>query len=331
MNAADTAAKVRYLRRFVRFLDGTVNFTVLVALLFLLCCGCYSLWDSKQIYRSASSAEYEIYKPNEESSLSFEELRRLNADVFGWLTVYGTAIDYPLLQGEDNWEYLNKSCEGKYSLTGSIFLDYRNAKDMSDYNSVIHGHHMAESAMFGDLDKFNDPVFFSEHEYGSIYYGGSSHGLVFFAYLVADAYDGDIYRIISAESEKRQEYLDMLTQKAKNSRDCGQSEAEHIVLLSTCSSDMTNGRSILAGYVSEELYEDPFYDDGGEAADTEQVFELGAGAEAKHLPLWGRLLILLIFLILVYAVSDMISARIRTKKGYIKSCKKEGNTHEEYS
>ncbi|MGX7306277.1 class B sortase [Enterococcus durans] len=44
-------------------------------------------------------------------------------------------------------------------MSGSIFMDYRNKKDFSDFNSIIYGHHMAESAMFGDLDKFKDQKF----------------------------------------------------------------------------------------------------------------------------------------------------------------------------
>ena len=331
MRAADTTDfVVRLARKFVRLIDEAVDLTVLVCLLFLLSCGCYSIWDSKQVYRGASAVEYEIYKPDLTNDLSFEELRRINEDVFGWITVYGTAIDYPVLQGEDNWEYLNTNCEGEYSLTGSIFLDYKNSKSFDDYNSIIHGHHMAASAMFGDLDKFDDLEFFNEHKYGSLYYDGKEHGLTFFGYTVADAYDSDLYRILDSESGAKEEYLTSLMDKLMHSRDCGQVDAEHLVLLSTCSSEMTNGRSVLAGFITDEVQDDPFYveqtDEPRVVRGLDPILRMTEGQ-----PLWVWLLILLIVLILVYVVSDIISKNIRTKKAIRnKSCKKEGNTNEEH-
>lgn len=331
MRAADTTGfVVRLARKFVRLLDEAVDLTVLVCLLFLLSCGCYSIWDSKQVYRSASAVEYEIYKPDLTNDLSFEELRRINEDVFGWITVYGTAIDYPVLQGEDNWQYLNTNCEGEYSLTGSIFLDYKNSKSFDDYNSIIHGHHMAASAMFGDLDKFDDLEFFNEHKYGSLYYDGKEHGLTFFAYTVADAYDSEIYRILDADSGAKEEYLTSLMGKMMHSRDCGQRDAEHLVLLSTCSSEMTNGRSVLAGFITDEVQDDPFYEEETDEPRTVKGLDPILRV-TERLPLWVSLLILLIVLILVYVVSDIISKNIRKKKAIRnKSCKKEGNTNEEH-
>ncbi|MCG4817374.1 class B sortase, partial [Collinsella aerofaciens] len=77
-----------------------------------------------------------------EGGLSFEQLKELNPEVFGWLTVYGTNIDYPVTQGKDNWKYVNTNALGEYSLSGAIFLDYTNRKDFQDFNSILYGHHM---------------------------------------------------------------------------------------------------------------------------------------------------------------------------------------------
>lgn len=94
--------------------------------------GCYVLWDSKQILQAADTNRYEVYKPTEDKSKSFEELQALNPEVIGWVTVDGTHIDYPVTQASDNDKYVNTDAEGKYSLAGSIFLDYRNQKDFTD-------------------------------------------------------------------------------------------------------------------------------------------------------------------------------------------------------
>ena len=45
---------------------------------------------------------------------------------------------------------------------------------------------------------------------------------------------------------------------AMHKRDVGVTKEDYIILLSTCSSDSTNGRDILFGRITEELYEDQF-------------------------------------------------------------------------
>lgn len=107
----------------------------------------------------ADTNRYEVYKPTEDKSKSFEELQALNPEVIGWVTVDGTHIDYPVTQASDNDKYVNTDAEGKYSLAGSIFLDYRNQKDFTDFNSILYGHHMADHAMFGDLADFKNRTF----------------------------------------------------------------------------------------------------------------------------------------------------------------------------
>ena len=60
------------------------------------------------------------------------------------------------MQGETNLEYLNLDVCGNFALAGSIFLDTRNERDFSDPHSILYGHHMENSAMFGDLDLYKD-------------------------------------------------------------------------------------------------------------------------------------------------------------------------------
>ena len=81
----------------------------------------------------------------------------------GWLTVDGTSIDYPVMQGGNNLTFLNRNPYGEFSLSGSIFLDSRNSPDFSDEYSIIYGHHMAYGKLFGALDAFLDETYTSSH------------------------------------------------------------------------------------------------------------------------------------------------------------------------
>ena len=245
-------------RKMIKLLNGIVNCMVLIIIVLLTAFAGYALWDSKQLHMAADKNVYAAYKPTAENQgRSFEELQALNAEVFAWLSIYGTNIDYPVTQGQTNMKYVNTSAEGLYSLSGSIFLDCRNSNDFSDFNSILYGHHMAKQVMFGEIGDFSDRDVFDSHRYGNLYFDGSDHGIEFFAFVHTDAYDSTIFTpdVQGAECGK---YLEGLFEKTMYKRDVGVTAEDRIILLSTCSSSTTNGRDILVGRIADEAYDDPF-------------------------------------------------------------------------
>ena len=245
----------------IRLLDSIINLMVLLLFMIVITFGGYALWDSQQLYQEAEAEHYDQYKPVAGDNLSFAELQKVNPDVFGWLTVYGTNIDYPLVQGEDNVTYVNTSVTGESMLSGSIFLDYRNQNDFSDFNSIIYGHHMDRQAMFGDIGAFSEKEYFETRQYGNLYAGGDDYGIEFFAFLQVDAYDSYIFTPAIMGEVNQMEYMNSLLEKAMYTRPIEVSPEDHLVLLSTCSSDATNGRHILVGKIGSTVFEDPFQND----------------------------------------------------------------------
>ena len=144
----------RGISRAVRLINSILDNGLVLLLLLGLAYGCYALWDSQNLAQEATAEQYAVYKPQEDT-LGFAELQALNEDVIGWITVYGTPIDYPVVQGEDNWEYINKSAEGTYSLTGAIFADASCDPDFRDFNTILYGHNMVPNVMFGSIKEFN--------------------------------------------------------------------------------------------------------------------------------------------------------------------------------
>jgi sortase B len=92
-----------------------VDVAILVCLIALALYGAYGIWDNQNIVASASGEKYAVYKPTADNTYSFEELQDINDDVVAWLDVYGTHIDYPIVQGEDNFEYSMMDVFGRYS------------------------------------------------------------------------------------------------------------------------------------------------------------------------------------------------------------------------
>ncbi|MBR4981146.1 MAG: class B sortase [Lachnospiraceae bacterium] len=105
-----------------------------------------------------------------ESPIDFESLWEINKDVYAWITIPGTIIDYPILQHEtDDSYYLNHTIEGVEGFPGCIYTERKNSKDFTDNNTVIYGHNLRNGKMFTELHKFRDENFFSQNDIIYIY------------------------------------------------------------------------------------------------------------------------------------------------------------------
>lgn len=238
----------------VRMIDHMVNLTALLLILIVMFLSCYMLWDSNQVYQAADAKNYEAYIPTEKHTKSFEELQKINPDIIGWIRVNDTNINYPLLQAEDDDTYMNTDAEGKYSLSGSIFLHCANKPDFSDFNNMIYGHHMEKHKMFGDVGMFTDKTYFEKHPYGNLFFDGKDHGVEFYALIQADAYNERIFSICPDDPKAKQAYLQEILDNALYKRNFEITQNDHLVLLITCTSELTNGRNILVGKLSDQIY-----------------------------------------------------------------------------
>ena len=234
-------------QKLIRALDRTLSTVFVAALLLLLLLSLYVMGDNRRIVAEASSEVYQSYKPTAQDTVSFEELVAINPDVIGWLTIDGTKIDYPLVQGKSNDTYLNKSVTGEFSLSGALFLDSRNASDFSDPLSIIYGHNMTGDMMFGGIDNFEDPSYFNSHLTGTLYFGGEYYRLDIFAYISADGHDMRLYapRCDWEASKTWLAYVDQIAINRTAFPDDGP-----CLLLSTCAAGQTNGRNLLAAAIS---------------------------------------------------------------------------------
>lgn len=216
----------------------------------LLAFGLYSIWDNARIDNENAASEYEMYKPTARDTRGYDDFRALNPDVCGWLSIDGTGIDYPLVQGRDNDEYMNKTPDLRFALSGSLFLDSQDSRDFSDFNTIIYGHHMEGPTMFGALDQYADASFFEGHDEGLLYYGGKWHELHVFAFLEVDAYDQGVYGH-PRDKAGRRAYLAYLRGHAAQWRDVGADASSHLVVMSTCMNDLTNGRYVVVGKIGK--------------------------------------------------------------------------------
>ena len=209
-------------------------------LLFLICL--YAMIDAYMVYAGANDSNIMKYKP---AAGDTEMLRELSDDAVAWLTVDDTRIDYPVMQGKTNDDYLNKDPYGEFSLSGSIFLDSRNDKTFSDPYSLIYGHHMEYGAMFGSLDEYAGKEFFDAHKTGSLIVANDTeYHITFFAACKAQATDKVIF---DPPESSNQALLEYLNKHAIIYDPRGVSAGSKLIALSTCQSAESYERMIVFG------------------------------------------------------------------------------------
>lgn len=105
-----------------------------------------------------------------ERNLDWEALHDINPDIYAWVYVPDTAVNYPVLQHPtDNSHYLEYNIDGTKGYPGCIYSEDYNTKDFTDPHTVIYGHNMKDGTMFASLHNFEDPELVSQDHYIFIY------------------------------------------------------------------------------------------------------------------------------------------------------------------
>lgn len=162
----------------------------------------YFIWDTISVEHSAKVDDYvrDLRPTFDDSStqVDLSALQEINPDVVGWLTIDDTNIDYPILQGDPDYTYLNRDIEGNRSLTGSIYISFNSNRYFEDDYTIIYGHHMQGGVMFGALDYYEDETYLNEHLTGTLITENKIYDLYVQALIYTDAYN-DIYRNVDNE------------------------------------------------------------------------------------------------------------------------------------
>lgn len=160
-------------------------------------------------------------------------LREVNADVVGWIRIPETKIDYPLMQGQDNEYYLNRTWQGNRNSVGSIFLESRNQSDMMDYNTIVYGHNMADGSMFAALRKYNQ-AYWEKHPYVYILTDAAVYRYEIFAAYKAQL-DAPTYGLSFYQSSTRANFINYALENSAIDTQIIPEERDRILTLSTCS------------------------------------------------------------------------------------------------
>lgn len=100
--------------------------------------------------------------------VDFAALEEINPDIYAWVEIPCTTINYPVLQHPTKDEYYNDhGADGKYSPYGSIFSQASyNGRDFHEPVTVLYGHNLVYGMenMFAMLNNYADADFFDAHD-----------------------------------------------------------------------------------------------------------------------------------------------------------------------
>lgn len=178
-------------------------------------------------------AEQTVYCTTYYQPHSVSDLLSMNSECFGWISIAGTNINYPVMHTPSNpQKYLNKNFYGEYSYSGTPFLDARCSADST--NLIIYGHHMNNGTMFADLCNYTDYSYFTEHPTVVLETKDGAFSYSVFSVMRVKSYD-DWYRFTAAGTEKSYEKK-ISYAKEKSIYDTGITPVygQQILTLSTC-------------------------------------------------------------------------------------------------
>jgi len=249
------------LRKPFKMIGKIVRTLLIIFLTGVIAVSLYNIWKINEVYRAEADAHKEVikFKPTlPPSPLSDEpvvnkevlDLKKQNPDVIGWLTVPSTQIDYPFVQSKDNDFYLHRDINKDYLEAGTLFLDFRNKPDFSDFHTIIYGHHMKNGSMFGDLREFKDEQFFNSNKEGFIFLEDKNYTIKFFAFLILSSTNDIVYGHLPSAKDEKTNFLSYIKNNAQYYRSIGVTETSQLVTLSTCSYEFDEARMVLIGVIS---------------------------------------------------------------------------------
>ena len=212
----------------------------------------------KVAHRTERSEDDNAPDVDDGSGIDWDELLSINPEIVGWIYINDTKIDYPVLwhKSDDMYSqyYLNHNYKGEWDSYGTIFLDYRDLEGTDSKNVVMHGHHMNDGSMFGNL----------------MSYAGMSGNLDFYEEAPIVEFDtpkadakykiisvfktntlssqGEFFNYLRADFQNEKDFMDYVYNvRIRSLINCpvDVNEDDELITLSTCSYEFTNFRTVV--------------------------------------------------------------------------------------
>lgn len=181
----------------------------------------------------------------------YTALKEQNPDFFGWVSIEGTTLDYPVMHTpEDGEYYLRRDFTGNDSKSGVPFLSASCYEGCGNY--LIYGHHMNNGTIFASLLSYVDREYWEQHptiRFDTLTMSGKYEVLAAFYSKVYAQDDRGVFRYYNytdiSEPTVFEEYVEQVLAAALYDTGICASYGDELLTLSTCSYHTENGRFVV--------------------------------------------------------------------------------------
>ncbi len=177
--------------------------------------------------------------------INFNSLKEKNQEVVAWIFNENGVINYPVMHTDNNQYYLNHLIDGRKNVNGSIYIDYRNSGDFTDYNTIFYGHSMKNGTMFASLLRYRNHAYFAEYPNFYLY-----TPTVNYRVEIVSAYETNIDDLIYNTVTSEEQYKSLISHVLSRSRYNTNSDvtvSDTLVTFSTCAYSSDNARFVVVG------------------------------------------------------------------------------------
>lgn len=225
---------------------------ILLFILSILLIAIYFTFNEKEEHYPVKKETQEKEIIEEKTKMDeLNELYKENSDLYGWITIEGTTIDYPVMYTKGEDYYLYRDFYKKKYNPGSLFVDKYNTTTPRDSNLIIHGHNMDDGSMFHDLINYKDINFYQTHKTIKFYTLEEEKEYEIVSVFLSKVYNTDddvfkYYKFYDASNESEyNNYISNVKKLALYDTGVTSSYDTNLITLSTCEYSQENGRLVV--------------------------------------------------------------------------------------
>lgn len=181
-----------------------------------------------------------------------KELKNMNSDFIGILTIPNTIINYPVMYTKSDY-YLRRSFDKKQSDAGTLYIDKYNIIDPMDDNIIIHGHNMKNGTMFHELLNYKDEEYYKKHKY--IYFNkvdkSEKYEIISVFYSKVYYENEKVFKYYkfyrTKEESEFNDYVKNIKELSLYDTNIEAKLGDKFITLSTCEYSQENGRFVVVG------------------------------------------------------------------------------------
>lgn len=242
---------------------------IVLALLMIFFGALYTGWQLYQQYRAGQEQPtFTVTETSEQSTtgestvenpVDFKSLKKQNEEIYAWLKVPGTKVDYPIVQSavDDDFYLKHSAYDKSWVASGAVYTELSNTQTFKDRVTLIYGHNGYGDTMFTTLHKFEDGEFFKKHEYFYIYTPERK-----LTYKIVSAFKYDDRHIMNSfdflDNAVFRSFLDMIRNPVTTNKNVAENINreydlnDRVVVLSTCFTNQPNSRYLVCGVLEKD-------------------------------------------------------------------------------